>query len=282
MTELTRQSLEEKWQRMTIKDDPIFGGVMEDEHLCRQLIERCLPGIRIASLEQLATQHTYNGPLLARGVRYDVYVRDDQQRTIVVEVQVKNEHNVPQRLRYYQGAVDQEILEPGDDYGRLKEYPTYVIALCDFDYYRQGRARYQREVRDRARVTAKTDDGRTMVIFNTRASDFTGAAEIRTFLDLMRGKVDTEDKFIRDVLERVQIVKQDPERKAAYMKLEYELARREAEGKVEGKEEMATTLIQSMNDEGKGKNEIITFLVQMLKLPQRTAEDYYSNAMALR
>lgn len=82
-------------------------------------------------------------------------------------------------------------------------------------------------------------------------------------------------------------VKQPPERKVAGMKLEYELARREAEamkkgkseGRVEGKAEIATTLIQGMTDAGKGKQEIIAFLTHMLKLSPETAESYYRKAM---
>mgnify|MGYP005760565199 CR=1 FL=1 len=121
----TDQELSTKWERLTINDDPIFGGVMENRTLCKQLIERCLAGIEIRQLQPVTkTQHTYNGPLASRGVRYDVYVRDNQNRTFVIEVQVRNESNIPQRLRYYQGAVDQEILKPRQDYGRLKQCPS--------------------------------------------------------------------------------------------------------------------------------------------------------------
>ena len=44
-----------------------------------------------------------------------------------VEMQMVNEHNLPFRMREYQKLMDQEILNSGDDYDKLANYPTYVI-----------------------------------------------------------------------------------------------------------------------------------------------------------
>lgn len=64
---------------------------------------------------------------------------------------------------------------------------------------------------------------------------------------------------------------------------EWEMARRKAqarrEGKAEGRAEMASTMIKSLTDEGQSKAEVLDFLTRMFKLPQESAEQYYKQAM---
>lgn len=74
----------------------------------------------------------------SRKVRYDVYVRDDRGRIIVIEMQVANKGNLPLRLRYYQEQIDHGLIRPGDNYRTLTHHPTYVIMFCDFDYFGRG------------------------------------------------------------------------------------------------------------------------------------------------
>lgn len=88
-------------------------------------------------MARTAIQKQVNAPLDAR-VRFDVYLQDDQQRTYIVEMQVANHDNLPYRLRYYLEQADHNILSPGDSYDKLKHYPTFIVSLCDFDYYQKG------------------------------------------------------------------------------------------------------------------------------------------------
>ncbi|MBM6728243.1 hypothetical protein [Limosilactobacillus ingluviei] len=129
-----------------------------------------------------------------------------------------NEHNLPFRMREYQELMDQEILNIGDDYDKLADYPTYVIFFCNFDYYQRGLARYQFEFREKWYPEITAGDLRTMVVFNTKAQDYEHATEIRPFLDMIRGTVDTKDKFIAAVDAEVQDILADKQREARFMK----------------------------------------------------------------
>ena len=55
----------------------------------------------------------------AHGVRLDVITTDDQGRRIDVEMQMRDEKNIPRRMRYYEGSIDQATLEKGQNYNRL-------------------------------------------------------------------------------------------------------------------------------------------------------------------
>lgn len=185
-----RAALHAEWQQKTIKDDPIFGTVMTNPELCAELLRRALPELTIKWVKDADPQHTIQATPTAKGIRIDVYARDDQNRTYTIEMQMVNEHNLPFRMREYQELMDQEILNSGDDYDKLANYPTYVIFFCNFDYYHRGLARYQFEFREKWHPEIAAGDLRTLVVFNTKAKDYQHAAEIRPFLDMIRGTID--------------------------------------------------------------------------------------------
>ena len=75
-------------------------------------------------------QQDVHSALLARAVRYDIYAQDEAGRTFVLEMQVKDERDLAERIRYYQGMMDQLLLRSGDSYRQLATFPTYVIFFC--------------------------------------------------------------------------------------------------------------------------------------------------------
>ena len=88
----------EKWERMTITSDPMFGMVMQNKEICLELINRALPQLKATEIVQLAIQKDIN-VVAGRRVRYDVYVQDEKGNIIVVEMQVADHQNLPYRLR---------------------------------------------------------------------------------------------------------------------------------------------------------------------------------------
>ena len=161
----------DKWQKMTITSDPMFGLVMQNKEICLELINRALPNIKAKQIIQLDTQKDIN-IVSAHRVRFDVYVRDDKNNIIVIEMQVNNQNNIPARLRYYQEQVDHELLRPEDNYSVLNNYPTYIIMFCNFDYFKQGWARYEFNLTCTRDHNLKFGDNRTVVIFNALAKKF--------------------------------------------------------------------------------------------------------------
>ena len=267
---LERAALRAEWQQKTIKDDPIFGTVMTNPDLCAELLWRALPELTIQWVKDTDPQHTIQATPTAKGIRIDVYARDDQERTYTVEMQMVNEHNLPFRMREYQKLMDQEILNSGDDYDKLANCPTYVIFFCNFNYYRRGLARYQFEFRE---IVA--GDLRTLVVFNTKAKDYQHAAEIRPFLDMIRGT----DKFIAAVDAEVQEIRADKKREARFMKEQIELRRqlrksREA-GRIEERNENLLSMIKSLEKRGMATSDIIATIADMQSISQAEAQKYY-------
>ncbi|WP_302176286.1 hypothetical protein [Limosilactobacillus ingluviei] len=82
---LERAALRAEWQQKTIKDDPIFGTVMTNPELCAELLRRALPELAIKWVKDTDPQHTIQATPTAKGIRIDVYARDDQERTYTME-----------------------------------------------------------------------------------------------------------------------------------------------------------------------------------------------------
>lgn len=241
--ELTR--LAQQWEELTIANDRMFSMVMENNAICRELLRRIFPELAIDWVQRVTVQKQVNTSLDARTARFDVYIRDDQQRTYIVEMQVANRQNLPYRLRYYLEQVDHSILGPGDNYEKLAGYPTYVIFFCDFDYYGQDRPEYRFEWRNTDQPDLTAGTGQQLVVFNAQASTFHDKIGVAGFLKLMHNQIAAGDPLVEQVTREMKRIKQDPERRRDYMKYELDLmdARSDgmaiglAEGKKQGLEQ---------------------------------------------
>ena len=276
---LERAALHAEWQQKTIKDDPIFGTVMTNPELCAELLRRALPELTIKWVKDADPQHTIQATPTAEGIRIDVYARDDQNRTYTIEMQMVNEHNLPFRMREYQKLMDQEILNSGDDYDKLANYPTYVIFFCNFDYYHRGLARYQFEFREKWHPEIAAGDLRTLVVFNTKAKDYQHAAEIRPFFDMIRGTVDTKDKFVAAVDAEVQAIRADKQREARFVKEQIELRRQlrksREEGQIQERNKNTLGLIKALEKRGMTTPEIVAMIADAQSISQAEAQKYY-------
>ena len=125
-------------KELTIKDNFMFGAVMMDEDNCKGLLERVLeiPIDRVdVSKEKSIVYHPEY-----KGVRLDVYAKDEKQTRYNVEMQVERKLALGKRSRYYQSQMDMEMLLTGEDYTELPN--TYVIFICDFDPFGKDKYRY--------------------------------------------------------------------------------------------------------------------------------------------
>lgn len=95
-----------------ITDDVMFCSVMEDEEFCKEFLKRVL-GIRISNIEYIDSQKSLRSRIKARGVRLDVYVRDDEGNSYDIEMQVIREQYLEKRTRYYHGEMDRYQLKRG-------------------------------------------------------------------------------------------------------------------------------------------------------------------------
>lgn len=66
------------WEEIGLSNDFLFGKVMRNPKLCKELLERILPELKIEYMEYPELQKPIKEDVDARSVRLDVYVRDGE------------------------------------------------------------------------------------------------------------------------------------------------------------------------------------------------------------
>ena len=118
-----------KLKELTIKDNFMFGAVMMEEDNCKKFLELAL-GFPIDWVDVSKEKSIVYHPEY-KGVRLDVYAKDESNTRYNVEMQVIKKPELGKRVRYYHGQIDMELLLSGSDYTELPD--VYVIFICDFD-----------------------------------------------------------------------------------------------------------------------------------------------------
>lgn len=128
--------IETEWEQLGISNDFLFGKIMRNPELCRELLQIILPGLEIDHIEYPEIQKSIIPDIDARSVRLDVYVRDNKDRVYDIEMQVTDTKELPKRSRYYQSIIDLQLIDKGQSYKKLKQ--SYIIFICPFDLYGKG------------------------------------------------------------------------------------------------------------------------------------------------
>ena len=134
--------------------------------------------------------------------------------TYDVEMQTTNEKNLPERMRYYQCAIDNSAINKGGDYNDLPD--TFIIFLCTFDYLEKGLPVYT--IKPYCTETEhEFTDGTTKIIVNSTASQ-RAEENLKAFLSYMNGQIPVT-AFTQKLEERVNETKKDEEKRREYMLL---------------------------------------------------------------
>ena len=89
----------------------IFGKVMStNTDLLLELLQLSLPELEIREISDAVQEVYLKTSIDAHGVRLDISVRDSRNRIFDVEMQLRDEKNIPRRIRYYTGTLDQTNL----------------------------------------------------------------------------------------------------------------------------------------------------------------------------
>lgn len=134
-----QQNTTKDYSELDLSNSFIFSKVMQDEQLCKRLLEIILD-IEILRIEPIETEKTFNFALDARGVRLDVYVNDEKGTVYDIEMQASDTKELPKRSRYYQSMIDLSVLEKGVPYKDLKE--SFIIFICLDDTFNGGLYKY--------------------------------------------------------------------------------------------------------------------------------------------
>jgi len=227
-----------KFQDLNLCNAFLFAATAQDPEACRAILqivlEREIPQVNVH------TEHTVLFSSDYRMVRFDVYGEDELDVQYNIEMQNKNEGNLPHRSRYHHAEMDVSTLKPGTDFRQLK--PSYVIFICTFDPFGQGLYRYTFAQRCEEVNIPLGDETRTIFISTKGKNPESISDELKEFLSYIE---DSTDKFVAEgkasgvklLHEKVKQVKKNAELEAKYMTGEDLLrwSREEGEAKGEAK-----------------------------------------------
>lgn len=200
---------------ISIQDDFVFGSVMSNKRLCQRLIQLILPRLKIERIEFPTVQKTVQESQFSRGVRFDVYTKDQDGVVYEIDMQVRHTLGLPQRVRYYQGRIDSEMLKHGQQYASLRQ--SYVIFICPFDPFGQGRHRYDFINYCKQNKSLELDDGRTAIFLNTKGTKNDVSNDLRNFLDYVDNKDVDNDEYVNELRDYIRNLSKNTEWRNDYM-----------------------------------------------------------------
>ena len=224
-------------QELTFKDNFMFAAVMLDEENAKGVVERAL-GIEVDHVEISYEKSIVYNPEY-KGIRLDVYLKDDKNRHFNVEMQVANT-KIFKRSRYYHSQIDMELLSTGINYEQLPE--SYVIFICDFDPIGLGKYKYtRRQIIEEDRDYNYDDGSYTVFLSTVGTNEDEVSQELVKFLkyvgaELEESNKDYEDEFVKRLQKSVEKIKFDREMGRRYMLFEELMKDEYNAGKAEGLE----------------------------------------------
>ena len=188
---------QKEYEKLELKDDFMFGKVMQNEAICKEFLER-LMDIKIDNIRYPERQKSLKITSEGKGVRLDVYVQDDEDVIYDAEMQQKSRKEIseqlPKRSRYYQGMIDLSLLEKGVSYQYLNE--TYIIFICTYDPFGRELYKYTFENVCKEDNSLYLNDGAKRVFFNVKGKKGNLSEQTKAILEYIDNSL-ANDKFTK-------------------------------------------------------------------------------------
>ena len=201
-----------RFEDLTLQDDFMFCKVMQNEGLCKTLIEMILSDT-IGKITYISVQHNLKNYEQVKSVRFDVLVQTENGKFYDIEMQVSNEKNIPKRMRFYQSAIDISFLDKGNSYNNLND--SFIIFICLFDVIGKNRPVYTFENICLEDKNISLQDGTKKVIINAEAFDDTKDKELKGFLEYLNTSK-AKSEFTRRIEEMIQTIKENEQARQEY------------------------------------------------------------------
>ena len=223
------------WEELTIKDDYMFKKVMSYKRLCKRMLEKLLK-IEINDIKYVEEEKTTKVAYVSKGIRLDVYVKDDKNTVYNVEMQVRNlqDNSLFKRIRYYQSVIDTDLLTVGDLYDTLNQ--TFVIFICPFSVLDGKRHIYTFKnicVEDKS---IEMEDGATKMLISTKGMMNDVTPDVKAFLNYIDGIL-SDDDFVSEVDKTIKEIKERESERKSYMTYEMKILEEREYARREGREE---------------------------------------------
>ncbi|MCR5724468.1 MAG: Rpn family recombination-promoting nuclease/putative transposase [Treponema sp.] len=220
------------WEEVTLSNNYMFNKVMtSNPDLCRRFIEHLLH-IKIEKIDFPIGEFTLEADAESRGVRLDVYVRDNNGlRVFDLEMQISNKHNLPERARYYQGMMDQSDLQIGGQFESLKT--SYILFLCLFDPFDKNLPVYTFQNCCEEDSGILLNDRSYKVFYNISSWEDVGDTELQAIYKLILENQSSTD-FTDELRKQMNYARQNVQYRQGYMTLAWMRAEDRREAKEEG------------------------------------------------
>ena len=232
------------WEELTIRDDYMFKLVMRRRRICKKMLEGTLR-IRIEKIRYLETEKSITAPYRSKGIRLDVYVKDERNTVYNIEMQIRRLEGdaLFKRTRYYQSMMDVDLLVAGTDYDELNK--TIIIFICPFDPFGEGRYMYTFENICLENKNLKLLDGATKIFLNTKGQIGDIDDTIHAFLQYVDGVV-TDNSFVQEVEEEIRRVKLEEGERVNYMTFAMKMMEERKEGRKEGQRDERVAILRRL------------------------------------
>ena len=226
--------MRKRYEELEFTDDYLFGKILTSRpDLCKKLLEMLL-GIEIKEIRPPEGQKTIETAYDSRGIRLDVYVNDDKGTVFDLEMQTVLKPDIPKRARYYQGTIDQSMIQKGEPYSSLRK--SYVIFICTGDLFGKRLPVYTFENVCLEDTSLHLEDEAVKVIVNPDCERAGLSDEMKSFMELLKGRAATSG-VAKDIADMITDVRRDRRWEGDYMTFDMKLREEREEGRAEGRAE---------------------------------------------
>lgn len=211
-------------QELNLTDDFLFDVATEELENCKAIIE-LTTGLRLKSLKWKSGQKVIHNLPGKRGVRLDFIAESEDGRIFDVEMQNRNEGNIPKRTRFYQALIDALILKSGER-GFDKMNPLYIIIICNYDPYGKKKYCYTFDNQCKEVPGLRLGDEVTKLLLSTKGENEEEVSkELVDFLHYVtesneNGLPDECDERLKRLHESIREIKASADMEVEYMKME--------------------------------------------------------------
>ena len=206
---------QKKWEQLTFADDFMFGKIMVNPDICKEVLERIL-NIKIERIEYIERQKSLDVDYEAKSIRMDVYVKDGKGTVYNIEMQAANDDDLAKRSRYYQSIIDMELLDKGLPYEELNQ--SFVIFICNFDLFGKGRHIYTFKNLCTEDTHVRLEDETTKIFLNAKGTLDDASPELKAFLNYVSTGIPSDDTFVKRLDEEVKKARTNRKWRREYMK----------------------------------------------------------------
>ena len=160
-----------QYENLSIRDHFMFGKICQDINNSQLILSALLN--RNVILTNSGVEHYMQEYSTSKFIRLDLLAIDECGSVFNAEMQnkstdLKRQHELPFRSRYYQALVDSSVVKEGMDYMDMPE--TYIIFICTYDPFGLNLPQYIIESSCREAPLLDYNDKSHKIFFNTTAN----------------------------------------------------------------------------------------------------------------